>query len=333
MAASLPELDGVTHEYVDAAGLRVHVALAGDPAAPPVVLLHGWPQHWWAWRAVVPLLAAEYRLVLPDLRGQGWSEAPDGDYAKEQLADDLLATLGALGLERVVLAGHDWGGWVGFLAALRSPARFSGLVAVSVAHPWQSQADSRVLDAWRFGYQAVIATPYVGERLVRTPAAVAQVLQARDRDVSAYTDRLCDARRARASVQLYRTFLTRELPAVVAGRYADARLHVPTLLLVGDRDPVVTPRLLAGYEAHTDDMSVEVVAGAGLPAGDAPGRGRGRRTEAGRLRVARSVQSNRGIGQRSSNIPRSALKGSRFTSVQENCCCPADRSCAGLPHS
>jgi hypothetical protein len=62
------------------------------------------------------------------------------------------------------------------------------------------------------------------------------VLQAGDRDVSPYTDRLCDVRRARASVQLYRTFLTREVPALLAGRYADERLRVPTLLLVGERD-------------------------------------------------------------------------------------------------
>jgi pimeloyl-ACP methyl ester carboxylesterase len=263
MSSSLPLVAGVTHEYVDAGGLRTHVALAGDPAAPPVLLLHGWPQHWWTWREVVPLLADAYRLVMPDLRGQGWTDAPDGDYGKEQLTTDVLATLDALGLGQVTWVGHDWGGWVGFLAGLRAPDRLSGLVAVSVTHPWQARADARVLDAWRMGYQAVVATPYVGERLVRTPAAVAQVLQAGHRDVSPYTDRLCDVRRARASVQLYRTFLTREVPALLAGRYADERLRVPTLLLVGERDPVITPRLVAGYESHTDDMTVEVIRGAG----------------------------------------------------------------------
>ena len=71
-----PGLPGVTHRYVDAAGLRVHVAEAGDPDAPPVVLLHGWPQHWWMWRKVIPLLAGDHRVMCPDLRGHGWTDAP-----------------------------------------------------------------------------------------------------------------------------------------------------------------------------------------------------------------------------------------------------------------
>ena len=97
----LPQLDGVTHRTVPARGLRFHVAEAG--AGDPIVLVHGWPQHWWMWRHVVPLLAPHARLVMIDLRGFGWSDAPPGAYDKQTLADDLLAVLDALGLERVRL--------------------------------------------------------------------------------------------------------------------------------------------------------------------------------------------------------------------------------------
>ncbi|HZG48918.1 MAG TPA: alpha/beta fold hydrolase, partial [Thermoleophilaceae bacterium] len=84
----LPPVAGVTHRSVEVRGVRLHVAEAGE--GPPLLLLHGWPQHWWCWRLVVPLLQDRYRLVMPDLRGHGWSGAPRDGYEKEQLATDLL---------------------------------------------------------------------------------------------------------------------------------------------------------------------------------------------------------------------------------------------------
>jgi pimeloyl-ACP methyl ester carboxylesterase len=74
----LPELPGVRHACHDLpTGVRMHVAEAGDPGAPPILAVHGWPQHWWAWRGVIPALAAAHRVICPDLRGFGWSGQPD----------------------------------------------------------------------------------------------------------------------------------------------------------------------------------------------------------------------------------------------------------------
>ena len=89
MDRPLPELPGVEHRFVDAGGLRVHVAEAGS--GDPLVLQHGWPQHWLAWSKLIPALAEDYRVICPDLRGLGWSDAPPEGYEKEQLASDLLA--------------------------------------------------------------------------------------------------------------------------------------------------------------------------------------------------------------------------------------------------
>ena len=91
-APPFPEVEGVavTHrDVVLADGTRLHVAAAGD--GPPLVLVHGWPQHWWAWRRILPALAQERRVLCPDLRGLGWSDAPPGAYAKEAWATDLVA--------------------------------------------------------------------------------------------------------------------------------------------------------------------------------------------------------------------------------------------------
>jgi hypothetical protein len=77
----MPELPGVTHAFVTlSTGLRMHVAEAGNPDAPTVLLLHGFPQHWWEWRKVIPPLAEHYRVVAPDLRGAGWTDAPADGY-------------------------------------------------------------------------------------------------------------------------------------------------------------------------------------------------------------------------------------------------------------
>ena len=267
MAASLPKLAGVTHRTVDAGGLDVHVALAGPQDAPPLVLLHGWPQHWWCWNRVVPLLSDEYRLVMPDLRGHGWTEAPSSGYDKEQLATDLLATMDALGLGRVGLVGHDWGGWTGFLACLRTPERFRGFLALGITHPFQ-QPDARLLQSWRGAYQVALSTPVLSSWALRaTPRLVEQAVRGgsvRDPgDPRTYGEVLQEPARARASARLYRTFLLREAAPVMSGRYRDARLTVPTRLVGGAGDPVITRAFLKGYEEHADDMTVEVLDGVG----------------------------------------------------------------------
>src|SRR5947208_512585 len=122
VAPPMPELPGVSHSFHEVRGVRLHVAEAGE--GEPLVLLHGWPENWWCWRKIIgPLAESGYRVVAPDMRGYGWSDpAPDG-YDKESLERDLIALLDALGLDRVQLIGHDWGGWVGFLACLNHPER------------------------------------------------------------------------------------------------------------------------------------------------------------------------------------------------------------------
>jgi pimeloyl-ACP methyl ester carboxylesterase len=266
----------VEHRYVDARGLRVHVALAGPESGDPVVLVHGWPQHWWIWRGVIPpLVEAGYRCICPDLRGHGWTDAPPDGYEKEQFASDILATLDTLGIERFKLVGHDWGGFASFLIALRAPERVEKLLSVSVVHPWirrQGGPVDLIKGLLGASYQFVIASPVLGRQVVqRTPFIKTAIARGSayglPEDVSrAYADRWKEPDRASATVAIYRTFLLRELNAILRGRYRDNRLRVPTVLVFGTRDPVIKADRLVGYEDHADNMRlVEIDGGHFLP--------------------------------------------------------------------
>jgi pimeloyl-ACP methyl ester carboxylesterase len=262
----MPEVVGVSHRSVHARGLDFHVAEAGS-GEDVVLCLHGWPQHWYEWRHLMPALADRHRVLAMDLRGFGWSDASPKGYEKENLADDVLAVLDELGIERVKLVGHDWGGWIGFLLCLRAPQRFERYLALNILTPWLSKRGALLPYAWRFAYQVVIMTPIVGYELHRRRRFVPRVLVAGSTrkevwdpaTIAAFADNLAEPARARAAVQMYRTFQLRELPPILRGRYAHTRLTVPTRLLFGIEDVVLRPELLAGYERHADEMTVEEV--------------------------------------------------------------------------
>jgi pimeloyl-ACP methyl ester carboxylesterase len=256
-----PGLTGVTHEYLDAGGLRTHVALAGSPQAPAVLLVHGWPQHWWCWREVIPSLAERFRVIAPDLRGHGWTEAPRHGYEKEQLVSDLLALLDALGIERMTWIGHDWGGIVGFMAALRAPERFERMLTLGIPHLWVKR-DPRVLPVF-LAYQGPISLPILGPRLA--DAMVRRVLQVGrgpDRlsqdDVELFANNIPP----HVTTAMYRTWLTREFPATLGGRYARQVLRVPTTLMVGSRD-AVSASAKPGPVPRQPELEVEVLEGVG----------------------------------------------------------------------
>lgn len=115
----------------------MNVALDGREGAPPVILLHGFPESHRTWRKVAPRLAPHLRLVMPDLRGFGASDRPQdvADYATDLLIADLFALADALGIGDFALVGHDWGGAIAWAAALRGEARISRLGIVNSPHP------------------------------------------------------------------------------------------------------------------------------------------------------------------------------------------------------
>ncbi len=267
--SGLPHVDGVTHHQVRARGVELHYAEAGT-GDDVVLCLHGWPQHWYEWRHLMPALADRHRVIALDQRGFGWSEAPADGYEKENLADDVLAVLDELGLKRVKLVGHDWGGWIGFLLCLREPERFQRYLALNILPPWTSMR-AMAPHLWRFWYQWLILSPGIGYRLHRSGRFIPKVLAGGsvrrevwdDATLHAFSDTFTEPERAMAAVQMYRVFNLREARDIAKGRYAKSRLQVPTKLLFGTGDAALNHNLLSGYEQHADDMTLEKVEGCG----------------------------------------------------------------------
>jgi pimeloyl-ACP methyl ester carboxylesterase len=240
-APPLPDVPGVLHRYVTVRGVRLHVAEAGRGA--PLILLHGWPQHWWCWRHLIGRFAERHRVLVPDLRGWGWSDAPPGRYAKRDYAEDVRALMDAEGIERADIVAHDWGGYAAFLLALEHPGRLRRLVALDIPPPFAPTPGPRLaLVPLLLSYQAVVAAPLLGpwtmtssrrfvRMIIRTGSGAN--MHWTEPELDAYAAVLRDPARARASSRCYRTFLTRELWPAARGRYRRQELEVPTLLLAG----------------------------------------------------------------------------------------------------
>ncbi len=137
MGAGLPAglIEGFTRHRLPGDGVVVDALVGGS--GPPLLLLHGYPQTRVMWRAIAPLLARHFTVVVPDLRGYGRSDKPPGDaahvtYSKRVMASDQLASMRALGFERFGVAGHDRGGRVAYRLALDQPEAVTALALLDI---------------------------------------------------------------------------------------------------------------------------------------------------------------------------------------------------------
>jgi pimeloyl-ACP methyl ester carboxylesterase len=265
----MPSVAGVTHRDIDVGGVRLHVAEAGE--GPPLLLLHGWPQHWWCWRRVMPELARRYRVLMPDLRGFGWSQTPGGSYSKDTFATDILGLLDVEGLDRVRVIGHDWGGYTALLLALRDPERIERLLALDIAPPWpqwSTPGPRQLALPLLASYQVLLGSPLLGQRLLTSGTGLVRTLiragsgptaKWTDQELDTYADVLRQPARAAATSACYRTFLTQELPMATLRGDRSRQLQVPTLLAMGADSSLY--RILRPKPQH--NLRVETIPAAG----------------------------------------------------------------------
>jgi len=131
-APNLPEgfTDTFTSRFVDTGELRLHAVVGGE--GPPLLLVHGWPETWYAWRLVMPALARDFEVIAVDQRGIGLSDKPAGGYDTGTQARDLIALMDALGHERFAVVGHDTGFAISYALAADHPDRVERVALLEI---------------------------------------------------------------------------------------------------------------------------------------------------------------------------------------------------------
>jgi pimeloyl-ACP methyl ester carboxylesterase len=157
-------MNELRHDQVTIADTSIHTITAGASDGPGLLLLHGWPESWATWRELIPLAAAEHRVVAIDLPGIGGSAHGTVPGSKTGIADIVHGLVDTLGLADLTLVGHDIGGMVAY-AYLRQFRELSRAVIMNVplpgVDPWDDFVRAPFL--WHFALHAV---PYLPEQLV-----------------------------------------------------------------------------------------------------------------------------------------------------------------------
>ncbi len=267
----MPQLPGVSHAFPTLpTGLRMHVAEAGRPDAATVLLLHGFPQNWWEWRKVIPLLVERYRVIAPDLRGCGWTDAPASGYSVEDLLADVLALLDQLGLRRVGLIAHDFSAFVGYELCYQQPDRVAGFLCLG-PHPYLRLQPHMLAGVPQLWFQPVVATPRLGPWALSTGWLPRHLLRGftateesiTDDDLAVFSTRLHAPGHPEAGSALYRKAVLPGMGRFFSGVHRRRRLTVPTVALLGGADAGVRPGMLDVHGDQADDLVGHVVDGAG----------------------------------------------------------------------
>lgn len=262
----------------------LNVAAAGDPEAPLVICLHGFPEYWAAWREVMADLARDHLVVAPDQRGFNLSSKPQGEeaYRARHLVADLASLADHLSADRpFVLAGHDWGAAVAYAYAFAHPERLSHLVIANGAHPVCFQRailedpGQRRASQYFHKLRAPEAASFMAENnFARTERMIAGFSKSDWMTAEikqAYREAWARPGAMRAMLHWYNSS-----PVVVPGpeeAVSDAPLlsidpakvtvRVPHLVLWGEADEALTPACLNGLDIYAADLTIRKIAGAG----------------------------------------------------------------------
>lgn len=266
---SLPATATLQHQFIETNGIRLHYVTQGS--GPLMLFLHGFPEFWYTWRHQIPVFAEHFTVVAVDLRGYNDSDKPEetSAYALSELVKDVAGLITALGYERCMLVGHDWGGAIAWNFAYAHPDMVEKLVVLNCPHPQRFLEGMANPAQWlRSAYMAFFQIPWLPEFMLQ--ANDYQFIdQAFDRmainrsaitatDVQAFKTAIARPGALQAGLNYYRNLFNlslfqQEWPV----------LEVPTLMIWGEDDPAFEPALAEGTEDYVRDFHLRYISNCG----------------------------------------------------------------------
>jgi len=284
-SGSQPERDAVAaarnelgidfeREFVDVGEVRLHVVMAGPAEGKPVLLLHGFPEFWYAWRGPAAVLArAGFRVILPDQRGYNRSSKPAEveAYGMKSLVGDVVGLLDALGYERVMLGAQDWGGAVGWRTVIEHPERIERFAVIGSPHPLAQGDGGEETVSW---YRSFLQIPWLPGYSARLGNWYLLASNLRASSVpGAFPDRELD---------YFRSAWDREGAIHSMGAWyrndhwpleGDGRVRIPTLVILAEKDLFIPASATRASLEHVDQgRLLELGSGTHWVAGEQPER-------------------------------------------------------------
>lgn len=262
-------------------GVELDVWTAGDPDNPPIIFLHGFPESHRTWRHQIAALSDRYFCVAPDQRGYAGSSKPKeiSDYAVPKLVGDVIALADAFGLQRFILAAHDWGGAIGWATAIGRPDRVERLIIANAPHPYIYQHSLYDDPGQREGAQYVRI--FREESFIQTiekngaewffdttfNGRLDLIFNAEER--AEYLEEWNNPGALRAMLNWYRASPV-DVPEMGADIERPAfldqsfpKIAMPVLVVWGMKDVALRPSQLVGLDEHLEDLTLVRIEGAG----------------------------------------------------------------------
>lgn len=240
--------------YFETNGIKLHTIIVGS--GEPLILLHGFPEFWYCWYKVIPLLKNDFKLIIPDLRGYNLSDKPEGveNYKIEILLEDIKGLSEALGLQEFSLVGHDWGGVLAWIFAEKYPELLNKLIILNAPHhkifsqKLRNDKEQQKASSYIFEFYKPNGEQFIIKHEFKALKTAVFNKNFDDQDKKKYIEAWSQSGAILGGVNYYR-----------ANKNFDnwtGFIKVPTLVLWGMKDNALRPQLLEGLSTYINDLKI-----------------------------------------------------------------------------
>jgi len=240
--------DEIEEKYIKTNGITLHTVIIGK--GEPLILLHGFPDFWFGWKKLIPLIKDKFQLIIPDMRGYNLSDKPAGveNYCIELLIEDIRGLLEHFGYKSVYLAGHDWGGVLSWFIAEKYPNKIKKLAIINAPHfkIFQSKLKNNEAQKEASSYIFKLLKPDSEVPLIENNFQVIRRFLTEDEDK--YIAAWSQPGSITSGINYYRANMDYDNWTGV--------IKIPTLVIHGMKDGAILPVVLDGLEKYVEDLKI-----------------------------------------------------------------------------